>query len=55
MQAAKTVQSGGNPPGVGTEYYRLRGIEKIIARDASWRDELLPEMYQEQQRQPVGR
>src|SRR5579871_6432097 len=47
--AARTVQAGGDPLGVGTEYYALRGIEKIIPRGTPWRDELLPEMYQHQQ------
>ena len=48
VRAASTVKNGGDPAGVGTEYYKLRGIEKIIQRNAPWRDELLPEMYQQE-------
>src|SRR5207253_8750857 len=45
LQAIKTVQDGGDPPGVGTSYYSARGIEKIFPKTSTWRDAVLPEMY----------
>jgi phenylpropionate dioxygenase-like ring-hydroxylating dioxygenase large terminal subunit len=47
LQAIETVRAGGDPPGVGPNYYKLRAIEKLIPKDADWRTELLPAMYQE--------
>jgi nitrite reductase/ring-hydroxylating ferredoxin subunit len=45
LQAARTVADGGDPPGVGSTYYRLRAIEKTVSSGVPWRDALLPEMY----------
>ena len=45
LQAIRTVQEGGDPPGVGTSYYQARGIEKIFPQTSTWRDTVLPEMY----------
>ena len=47
LQAARTVADGGDPPGVGASYYRLRAIEKTVSGGVPWRDALLPEMYPE--------
>jgi len=47
LQSVETMRQGGNPPGVAASYYKLRAIEKLIAKNADWRDELLSEMYQE--------
>jgi nitrite reductase/ring-hydroxylating ferredoxin subunit len=45
LQAVRTVQDGGDPPGVGTSYYQARAIEKIFPRTSTWRETVLPEMY----------
>jgi phenylpropionate dioxygenase-like ring-hydroxylating dioxygenase large terminal subunit len=45
LKAIKTVQNGGDPPGLGTSYYRARAVEKILPPGVAWRDALLPEMY----------
>lgn len=45
LQAIKTVEDGGDPPGVGTSYYQARGMEKIFPRTSTWRETVLPEMY----------
>ena len=47
LDAVKTVQAGGNPPGVDTSYYSARAIEKIFPRHDTWRQTVLPEMYVE--------
>ena len=44
LQAIKTVQQGGDPPGVQPSYYRLRAIERAVPRQADWRALALPEM-----------
>jgi phenylpropionate dioxygenase-like ring-hydroxylating dioxygenase large terminal subunit len=45
QDAIKTVRDGGDPPGVGTSYYRVRAIERIIPDGESWRDTIVPLMY----------
>jgi phenylpropionate dioxygenase-like ring-hydroxylating dioxygenase large terminal subunit len=45
LQAAQTVADGGDPPGVGTGYYRARAIERVLPKGVQWRDALLEEMY----------
>ena len=49
LNAVKTVQAGGNPPGTDTSYYQARAIEKIFPRAETWRETVLPEMYAEDQ------
>ena len=45
LDAVKTVEAGGNPPGIDRSYYQVRAIEKIFPNSASWRERLLPDMY----------
>jgi hypothetical protein len=52
LNAVKTVQTGGNPPGTDTSYYQARAIEKIFPREETWRQTVLPEMYAE--REPIA-
>jgi len=47
LQAVKTVEAGGDPPGVAPAYYTVRAIEKVIRPGADWRAELLPNMHPE--------
>ena len=30
LEAAKTVREGGDPPGVGTSYYSIRAVERVL-------------------------
>src|SRR6266478_2850070 len=48
LDAVKTVQTGGNPPGADASYYSARAIEKIFPREDTWRRTVLPEMYAEE-------
>ena len=48
LDAVKTVQAGGNPPGADDSYYSARAIEKIFPRHDTWRQTVLPEMYAEE-------
>ncbi|MCZ6874879.1 MAG: Rieske 2Fe-2S domain-containing protein [bacterium] len=43
LQAVKTVQEGGQPPGLQPSYYSIRAVERELPGDADWRDVLLPE------------
>ena len=43
LQAIKTVEAGGTPPGVEPTYYTLRPAEAVVPRDTDWRTLLAPE------------
>lgn len=45
LQAVRTVQDGGDPPGGGDSYYGVRAVENILAAGVEWRNALLAEMY----------
>jgi nitrite reductase/ring-hydroxylating ferredoxin subunit len=54
LQAERTVREGGDPPGTGDSYYRVRAWEAVLPRTADWRAELLPLMDPaESQREPA--
>ncbi|MEA2640565.1 MAG: phthalate 4,5-dioxygenase [Chloroflexota bacterium] len=40
MQAVKTVQQGGDPPGVAPTFYGLRAYEAVLPKDQYWYDAL---------------
>jgi len=46
LKALKTVQQGGDPPGVEPTYYRLRAYETILPKETYWfdamQDKLMP-------------
>jgi phenylpropionate dioxygenase-like ring-hydroxylating dioxygenase large terminal subunit len=44
LQALKTVEAGGDPPGLTADTYRLRAIEDVLPDGNRWREELLPRM-----------
>ena len=46
LKAVKTVQDGGEPPGVAPTYYKLRSIEKVLPKGVIWFDALKPELFQ---------
>jgi phenylpropionate dioxygenase-like ring-hydroxylating dioxygenase large terminal subunit len=53
LQALRTVQAGGTPPGVLPTYYTLQAIERVVPRDAEWWEMLRAEMLPPSVAQPV--
>jgi phenylpropionate dioxygenase-like ring-hydroxylating dioxygenase large terminal subunit len=47
LQAVKRVQAGGDPPGLGESYYRLRAVEQVVGPDENWLDAMRPRLFQE--------
>jgi hypothetical protein len=47
LNAIKTVQDGGDPPGVAATYYKLRAHETVLPKDKHWFEALQTELYQE--------
>ena len=45
IQAARTVEQDGNPPGVEPTYYHIRAVEKVLPKQVRWSDELRDEIY----------
>ena len=45
LQAANTVADGGDPPGTGDSYYKVRAIERVLPQGVQWREALMDEMY----------
>ena len=45
LEACRIVSDGGDPPGVGSSHSKLRALDKIMSKNAEWRDEMLAEMY----------
>jgi phthalate 4,5-dioxygenase oxygenase subunit len=43
--AIKTVESGGDPPGIGPVYYKLRAVEKLLPNGVQWLEALRDEIY----------
>ena len=43
LQATRTVEAGGTPPGVERSYYALQPAEAVIPRDTDWRTLLTPD------------
>jgi phenylpropionate dioxygenase-like ring-hydroxylating dioxygenase large terminal subunit len=46
LKAIKTVQDGGEPPGVAPTYYRLRSIQRVLPQDANWFEALKADLFQ---------
>jgi phenylpropionate dioxygenase-like ring-hydroxylating dioxygenase large terminal subunit len=42
LQATRTVEAGGTPPGIEPTYYALHPAEAVVARDTDWRALLAP-------------
>ena len=45
LGAASTVADGGDPPGTGDSYYKVRAIDSILPSDADWKEALADQMY----------
>jgi hypothetical protein len=44
LQAVKTVQEGGEPPGIRPTYYPLQAAEGVLPRQTDWRELLSSEV-----------
>ncbi|HEX5140293.1 MAG TPA: Rieske 2Fe-2S domain-containing protein, partial [Dehalococcoidia bacterium] len=53
LQAVKHVQAGGDPPGLGESYYRLRAVEQVIGPDENWLEAMRPRLFQEPEPMPA--
>jgi phthalate 4,5-dioxygenase len=47
LQAVKDVQAGGDPPGLGESYYRLRAVEQVIGESENWWEAMRARLLQE--------
>jgi phthalate 4,5-dioxygenase len=45
LQAIKTMQDGGTPPGADSSYYNARAIEQVLPSSARWQEALMEKMY----------
>ncbi len=45
LEAIRTVQDGGTPPGTGTSYYTILGMEGVVPKDLDWREAALAKMH----------
>ena len=45
LQATKTTEDGGDPPGVGPAYYDLRPVEKVLPKGTRWQEALAEELH----------
>ncbi len=45
LQAVRTVQDGGAPPGVDESYYTVQAMHDLVPQEVEWREALLPMMY----------
>ena len=45
LQAIRTHQDGGVPPGITDAYYTARATESVVPNDVDWKEALMPEMY----------
>ena len=53
LQAMRTVEAGGTPPGVEPTYYTLPPAEAVLPRDADWRTLLAPDAPRAEVLQPT--
>ncbi len=45
IQATKTVEDGGDPPGLAPTYYMVRAVDKLIPKGARWQEEVGEELH----------
>ncbi|HEX6511521.1 MAG TPA: Rieske 2Fe-2S domain-containing protein [Chloroflexota bacterium] len=46
LRGVRTVQDGGDPPGLGESYYWLRAVERVLPKGTDWRAALADEVYE---------
>ena len=47
LRGVKTVQEGGDPPGLGETYYWIRAIERVLPEGTDYREALTDEIYEQ--------
>lgn len=47
LDAVKTVESGGDPPGIAPSYGRARAIEKVLPKSERWQDAMCEDVWGE--------
>jgi phthalate 4,5-dioxygenase oxygenase subunit len=47
LRGVKTVQDGGDPPGLGETYYWLRAIERVLPEGMDYREALADEIFEQ--------
>jgi len=52
-QAVKTAEAGGTPNGTGASYYTLTALERVLPREADWRQVMAPDISREKILQTV--
>jgi hypothetical protein len=45
LQAVKTVEAGGDPPGVRPSYFHVRAIEEIVPADVHWSERMREKIF----------
>jgi nitrite reductase/ring-hydroxylating ferredoxin subunit len=55
LRAVRTVEAGGDPPGVGPTYYTVRAIERIVSKGTRWQEALRDLFNPSGVTQPGGR
>ena len=55
LEAIKTVQQGGDPPGLGSSYYRLRAYETVLPKDAPWFKSMEPKLMMREEEAAAAR
>jgi phthalate 4,5-dioxygenase oxygenase subunit len=45
LDSIRVIQDGNSPPGVTSKYSRIRPVERILPKDAAWREEMKHHMY----------
>jgi phthalate 4,5-dioxygenase oxygenase subunit len=53
LQATATVADGGDPPGLGSSYYKVRSIEHVLPADVQWHEHLASELFDGAGHSPV--
>ncbi len=53
LQALRTVEAGGTPPGVAPSYHRLHPVEAVLGRDGDWRSLLAAQAARTHTLQPA--
>ena len=47
LRGVKTVEDGGDPPGLGESYYWLRAIERVLPEGTDYREAMADEIYEQ--------
>jgi hypothetical protein len=54
LEAVRTVEAGGDPPGVAPTYYKLRAVEHVLQAGGDWFEEMQSGLFQIEPPLPVA-